>query len=83
MIHISITSMMPLYKLSDAIDDVIMARLDYVTVLNYVMIAKKWPFSSTLDAQFISIIHCSHTCNTITIYHKAHFSIQKFQECLN
>ena len=42
--HISITSMMPLYKLCDAIDDVIMARLNYVTVLNYVIIAKNGPF---------------------------------------
>lgn len=74
--------MMPLYKLCDAIDDVIMARLDYVTVLNYVIIAKKWPLSSTLDAQFISIIHCSHTCNTITIYHENFFNIN-FLECLN
>ena len=36
--------MMPLYKLFDAIDDVIMARLDYVTVLNYVTIAKNGSF---------------------------------------
>ena len=36
--------MMPLYKLFDAINDVIMARLDYVTVLNYVIIAKNGPF---------------------------------------
>ena len=70
---------MPLYKLFDAIDDVIMAPLDYVTGLHYVMIAKKWPFSSTLDAQFISIIHCSHTCNTITIYHKDDFSLENFK----
>ena len=42
--HISITSMMSLYKLCDAIDDVIMARLNYVTVLNYVIIAKNGPF---------------------------------------